>query len=45
MDKGFWLISFMQYDLGYIDREQRTLHTLTRRPENTDPVYFFRPLC
>src|SRR5690606_3930326 len=25
---GIWLISFMQYDLGYIDLEQRTLQTI-----------------
>ena len=26
VDEGIWLVSFMQYDLGYIDLEQRTLH-------------------
>ena len=25
VDDGIWLVSFMQYDLGYIDLEQRTL--------------------
>ena len=24
-DEGVWLVSFMQYDLGYFDLEQRTL--------------------
>ncbi|MGZ2500139.1 hypothetical protein U8P80_18735 [Rhizobium beringeri] len=25
VDDGVWLVSFMRYDLGYIDLEQRTL--------------------
>jgi hypothetical protein len=25
---GIWLVSFMRYDLGYIDLEQRTLQTI-----------------
>jgi hypothetical protein len=25
IDEGIWLVSFMHYDLGYIDLEQRTL--------------------
>lgn len=28
VDDGTWLISFMRYDLGYIDLEQRTLQTI-----------------
>lgn len=28
VDDGIWLISFMHYDLGYIDMEQRTLQTI-----------------
>jgi transposase InsO family protein len=28
VDDGIWLVSFMTYDLGYIDLEQRTLQTL-----------------
>ncbi len=28
VDDGIWLVSFMQYDLGYIDLEQRTLQTI-----------------
>ncbi len=28
VDEGIWLISFMSYDLGYIDLEQRTLQTI-----------------
>ena len=27
-DDGIWLVSFMTYDLGYIDLEQRTLQTI-----------------
>ncbi len=25
VDEGIWLVSFMHYDLGYIDLEQKTL--------------------
>jgi len=28
VDEGIWLVSFMNYDLGYIDLEQRTLQTI-----------------
>ena len=28
VDDGIWLVSFMHYDLGYFDLEQRTLQTL-----------------
>jgi transposase InsO family protein len=28
VDEGIWLVSFMTYDLGYIDLEQRTLQTI-----------------
>jgi hypothetical protein len=28
IDDGIWIVSFMQYDLGYIDLEQRTLQPL-----------------
>jgi transposase InsO family protein len=28
VDEGIWLVSFMHYDLGYIDLEQRTLQPL-----------------
>ena len=28
VDEGIWLTSFMNYDLGYIDLEQRTLQTI-----------------
>jgi hypothetical protein len=28
VDDGIWLVSFMSYDLGYIDLEQRALQPL-----------------
>lgn len=28
VDDGIWLVSFMYYDPGYIDLEQRTLQTI-----------------
>jgi hypothetical protein len=28
VDNGIWLVSFMSYDLGYIDLEERTLQPL-----------------
>ena len=28
VDDGIWLVTFMRYDLGYIDLEQRTLQTI-----------------
>ena len=28
VDEGIWLVSFMHYDLGYIDLEQRTLQPI-----------------
>ena len=28
VDEGIWLVSFITYDLGYIDLEQRTLQTI-----------------
>ena len=28
VDYGIWLVSFMHYDLGYIDLEQKTLQTI-----------------
>ena len=28
VDEGIWLVSFMHYDLGYFDLEQKTLQPL-----------------
>jgi hypothetical protein len=28
VDEGIWIVSFMSYDLGFIDLEQRTLQPL-----------------
>jgi hypothetical protein len=37
VDQGIWLVSFMQYDLGYFDLEQRTLQPL-ENPFGPKPV-------
>ena len=31
VDEGIWLVSFMHYDLGYFDLEQKTLQSATTR--------------
>jgi hypothetical protein len=28
VDDGIWLVTFMHYDFGYIDLEQKTLQTI-----------------
>ena len=28
VDEGIWIVSFMHYDLGYMDLEQKTLQPL-----------------
>jgi hypothetical protein len=28
VDEGIWLVSFMKYDLGYVDLEDKTLQPL-----------------
>ncbi|HTN69870.1 MAG TPA: IS481 family transposase, partial [Methylomirabilota bacterium] len=30
VDDGIWLVSFMDYDLGYIDLEEKTLQPLNK---------------
>lgn len=30
VDDGIWLVTFMRYDLGYIDLGQRTLQTIDK---------------
>jgi hypothetical protein len=37
VDDGIWLVSFMHYDLGYIDLEQKTLQTKMVGPEGLEP--------
>lgn len=37
VDDGIWLVSFMHYDLGYFDLEQKTLQTL-HNPFGPQPV-------
>ena len=31
VEEGTWLVSFMDYDLGYIDLEEKTLQPLDSR--------------
>jgi hypothetical protein len=31
VDEGIWIVSFMHYDLGYVDLEQKTLQPWTTR--------------
>ena len=31
IDEGLWIVSFMQYDIGYIDLERKTLRPSTTR--------------
>jgi hypothetical protein len=35
VDDRIWLVSFMHYDLGYIDLEQRVLQTFDLIPEGS----------
>jgi hypothetical protein len=48
VDEGIWLASFIQYDLGYFDLEQKTLQSLDN-PFGTrlspDVLGTFRYLC
>ncbi|MCK1627544.1 IS481 family transposase, partial [Bradyrhizobium sp. 160] len=37
VDDGIWLVSFMHYDLGYFDLEQKTLQPLDN-PFGPKPV-------
>jgi hypothetical protein len=37
VDEGIWLVSFMHYDLGYIDLEQKTLQP-PRQPVRPEVV-------
>ena len=30
VDSGIWLVSFMHYDLGYVDLDERTLQPLEK---------------
>ncbi len=45
VDDGIWIVSFMRYDLGYIDLEQRTLQTIDN-PLGTrlSPMSRYKPL-
>ena len=45
VDEGIWLVSFMHYDLGYFDLEQKTLQPLDN-PFGTrlSPMSWVRPV-
>ena len=48
VDDGIWIVSFMRYDLGYIDLEQRTLQpSTTRSARGCYPClrYVLSPMC
>ncbi len=48
VDEGIWLASFMHYDLGYFDLEQKTLQPLTTRSaRGRHPClrYDLSPMC
>ena len=48
VDDGIWLVTFMHYDLGYIDLEQRTRRPSTTRSEqmcNPSLRYKLLPMC
>ena len=36
---GSWLVSFMDYDLGYIDLEEKTLQPLDNRKRHPTTVW------
>src|SRR5260370_26196534 len=45
VDEGIWIVSFMQYDLGYIDLEQQTLQPLDNPfGPRLSPMYCVRSL-
>jgi hypothetical protein len=45
VDDGIWLVSFMHYDLGYFDLEQKTLQPSTTRPaRGCHPCLRYKPL-
>ena len=48
VDDGIWLVTFMPYDLGYIDLEQKTLQpSTTRSAQGCHPClrYNLLPMC
>jgi len=45
VDEGIWVVSLMQYDLGYFDLEQKTLQPSTARsPRDCHPCLRYGPL-
>ena len=50
VEEGIWLISFMHYDLGYFDLEQKTLQPLdnpfgTRLSPMSQVQFGVHPMC
>ncbi|MBB3397273.1 transposase [Rhizobium sp. BK060] len=45
VDDGIWLVSFMHYDLGYIDLEQRTLQTIDNPFRHEVVIHVLGTLC
>jgi len=44
VNEGIWLVSFMDYDLGYIDLEQRTLQpSATHSAQGCNPCIRYKP--
>jgi hypothetical protein len=45
VDEGIWIVSFMSYDLGFIDLEQKTLQpSTTRSARGCHPCLRYSPL-
>ena len=45
VDEGIWIVSFMHYDLGYIDLEQKTLQPLDQSVRQTVVTYVLGTTC
>ena len=45
VDDGIWLVSFMQYDLGYIDLEQKTLQTIDNPSRHEVVTHVLGTIC
>ena len=45
VDDGIWLVSFMDYDLGYIDLEEKNSATLKQPFWPKDVNYVFGTFC
>jgi hypothetical protein len=45
VNEGIWLVSFMHYDLGYFDLEQKTLQPLDQPVRHEVVIYVLGTLC